>query len=722
MYCIPETQEEDIKPEQDIYPTNDMVAMKGSTDVVSDMGAQPKMEAIPSGSGVKVEPKDTLHMESFDDPNEESLQSQDLFAVEPVSLEVDSAREDQLEDVQKTTPMEAMLMKQVQELTRDLNKMKSMMAKKKNIEVKTSMATKLKMKVMQLRRPKVILKTKPTKPIFVKSKSGKKPTKLQPTPPPEPEIKTPESLEGEPEAMPAKEKEPENNSEAEVTSSGAADAQPEEMPAKEKEPENNSEPEMTSFGGADNQPEESTQNQKEGEADSEKVSFSKALQLVGNSKTEKEDPGSQVVIQNEGHVDDGEATALQPHNTAIEKQDEEDDLTESQPFIEETQEHGIGMSRNDAESTTPSKPQSDNARNTYEEEEQEEQLLLDGNQDKESKTAGAVSDNDILGTDESLLEVDESEAVKLLLGPTQQMSIHDGNSSSGASRFYPEGEADYQDGGEHFSDGNYDNDGGGKFYPDEEENPDDEVFDDTPKEGNVVEAQPTLPTFKSAFVELKLVDKLQTQEVSAAESVRMSTHIQPPGTNVNMQHMMASRLPVDSTSSQQSKDDFPAVAPTENVKTAASASMLSRVPSSQRSKDQPVPPMQNVKTGASATMLSRAPTVDLSNNPHIESVMEARLSCQKIVHSQKPNIGGGPSATSGILKAKDPNVRRELATAPTKSVQTQAEVTMPTPPEEEYEDDPLDIEGDPFFSGVHIYLCYHIVVHTNCALFLAMLP
>ena len=286
---------------------------------------------------------------------------------------------------------------------------------------------------------------------------------------------------------------------------------------------------------------------------------------------------------------------------------------------------------------------------------------------EDQQQEGATFESELLGDDEgSLSDLDKNEGARLLLAPTQKMSINDADLSSGASRNYAEPQNDY-DGDEHSMDLEYEDDEinpDDNFNPDEQANtaddlnpndqhstdleyeddginpdedfnpdeqantaddlnPDDEVF------AKAQEKDKSLPSFNSSFVDPKF-------------SVRMSTQIQPPGTNIKMQELMASRLPsVSSTSSQLSKKD---VRPTENVKISA------------------------------LVMLLRGPTVNLKNNPQIQAVMEARLSTGKSFYTQ--NVGVPSSGTAGILKAKDPNVQMSIVTAPPKSVESPSQVPI----------------------------------------------
>ena len=126
---------------------------------------------------LKVEAHDSLDMTSFNDEN--SIRSQELFPAETVSLEVDSAREDQVEDVRKPSKTEEMLMKQVQELSCGLEQMKSMMEKKKKKEVRSSLGSKVKLRMLYSRRPKVVLKPKATKAMKPKLEVQTMPTSQQ---------------------------------------------------------------------------------------------------------------------------------------------------------------------------------------------------------------------------------------------------------------------------------------------------------------------------------------------------------------------------------------------------------------------------------------------------------------------------------------------------------------------------------------------------------------
>ena len=84
---------------------------------------------------------------------------------EPISLEVKSACEDGLDESDKPTERESMLMVRVQELSRGLKEMKSVISRKKRIVATETLATKLKKKMLKSK-----CKRAGTKPIFVVSK------------------------------------------------------------------------------------------------------------------------------------------------------------------------------------------------------------------------------------------------------------------------------------------------------------------------------------------------------------------------------------------------------------------------------------------------------------------------------------------------------------------------------------------------------------------------
>ena len=84
---------------------------------------------------------------------------------EPISLEVESACEDGLDESDKPTERESMLMVRVQELSRGLEEMKSVISRKKRIAATETLATKLKKKMLKSK-----CKRAGTKPIFIVSK------------------------------------------------------------------------------------------------------------------------------------------------------------------------------------------------------------------------------------------------------------------------------------------------------------------------------------------------------------------------------------------------------------------------------------------------------------------------------------------------------------------------------------------------------------------------
>ena len=724
MYCIPEMQEEDIKREMET----------AATDFTAVQPTEPlKVEA----------------METSDAANQDMMYSQELFDNETVSLEVDSARED-VEDVHKPTETEAMLMRQVQELTRGLEEMKSMVAKKKKQEMTMSLASKLKMKLMSAKPTKFHLKSKPLKSIFKTSKTAPQPKEYVNAEPvkemAQPLIIVPETQPEEDKAAVVAEDNLEKNESAveQQISDGQPEASfivPQTQPKEDKAAvvaEDNLEKDESAVEQqiSDGQPEASfIVPQTQPEENKAAVVAEDNLEKDESAVDVGAEPMPQQVLTEpqvevsitEAEMKDVEATteSLMPEQLlpqaedvsspeaksteaetvqqemkdadAAENDSEKVTFTEAMGLVDDSENSGLVVHSQDVTipETAPAPSEVDAADMPTESSPVERQVKPSdspsyedisndeegGDNDEGSMNPGGTLENDLLGgEDEGLSDIDESEADKLLAS-TQQLSVHDDNSSSGASRFY-DGGSEVQDEGE--VSGEEGEVSGEDYYAknDDDVKQDEEVFT-----GKSTETVSNLPSFKSTFVEVKGPVKHRTEEEIVAESVRMSSLIRPPGTNTQMQQVMASRLPsVSSTTSERSKDDNiiqPTFQSTEDVKTT-----VKKVGISRPGKKQPI--------------LSRSPTVNLQNNPEIAAVMEARLNSAKSMLTQ-PKVGGaGSSQASGILTAKDPNVQTGSGSGPTKPVEQASQVGSMPPDEEETQQQLLDIEGDPFFSGVHV--------------------
>ena len=154
-----------------------------------------------------------------------------------------------------------------------------------------------------------------------------------------------------------------------------------------------------------------------------------------------------------------------------------------------------------------------------------------------------LSENDFLGDDDDLSEVCGEEE-KLLAGSSKQVEI-DNNSSSGASALYSHDGAPLEGGN---------NEDGAQVRPDESTGQEEveKVIDPVTESSIGVTSQSKssekLPSFPSAFGH----SESQQQGV-----MMMQTVIHPPGTNIQMQQLMKSRLP--STSSVSDAEVSPAV-------------------------------------------------------------------------------------------------------------------------------------------------------------------
>ena len=162
VYVIPETQMDPIKEEEETKPEcpDEDDAMDGIGDT-SSVNKEDNKEAV----------------------------KQDADAMEFVSDAI-SLESEVLDEPEKPTEKEMMLMLQVQELSKGLEEMKAMMNRKKRIETTAKVASKLKQKLMKQKRRK----TAQPKPIF--DKPMKQPVSSSETRPSEEDAKKSDEEDG----------------------------------------------------------------------------------------------------------------------------------------------------------------------------------------------------------------------------------------------------------------------------------------------------------------------------------------------------------------------------------------------------------------------------------------------------------------------------------------------------------------------------------------------
>ena len=200
---------------------------------------------------------------------------------------------------------------------------------------------------------------------------------------------------------------------------------------------------------------------------------------------------------------------------------------------------------------------------------------------------------------------------------------------------------------------------------------------------------PCLPSFAHTFaipgdMKTQCAGGFRSSQVPAKSSVAiMQSTIHPPGTNVEMQNVMKGRLP----STSESDTDIPA-----DVQKV----MMSRMVNTQMTQqDGVVKPIVEVAT----------------SQPKKQENVRVLQQCEE-VHSVKPG---------NVLTTKDPNIMRQMdyttskwkpvdggvttaaSSSPgTVTTNTQISAVSNAAPEEEHVE--RDVEGDPFFSGVHLFL------------------
>ena len=286
-------------------------------------------------------------------------------------------------------------------------------------------------------------------------------------------------------------------------------------------------------------------------------------------------------------------------------------------------------------------------------------------------------DNQLLGGGgENLSEVDDDDE-RLL--ESKGASIVDENSSSGESAEYP-----LQDNEPVFEPTQVSAENNNENAAESQQSPEDQEV--TSQNSMKATGKPApLPSFAHTFVipadvKKQFATTVRSANLSQKSSVAiMNTTIHPPGTNIEMQNVMRGRLP----STTGSESDIPP---------DAESCMMSRMGQAQMTQQHAV--MQ--------------PTLDeASTQPkNQENVLQQ--------HQQMPSVQQGH-----VLTTKDPNIMSKFsysgpkwkpvnepaATFPSSSAATvtPTQTSSVTAPANDEEDEGRDIEGDPFFSGVHYF-------------------
>ena len=516
-----------------------------------------------------------------DDPNSEAI-----------SLEVESAREDNLEDVDKMSDKEQMLLKQVELLTKGLEEMRHQIRRQKMSSAKHSLATKLRHKMLRTK----IGSRKQKKPSFdgVKRKSEPESSVNSPVEVHHTDVQWEEVKDSKLEQCPDDNIQPEENTlEAKpVEETNVTKTFPESM--EKQQVKSHFEDEQPNYGGQPSDDEQETDEFDEPiigsqlvanemilgaeEVAGTQVTASEVLALLCDSEanTEKTDEmvvsaksdlqhdddqsaGHDGVMANELH-NDGEPTgspdettdhsyAVQGKGTEVSADElkcDEMELSSKATDMKSLQEGvkniamGDNYGRSNSEEFSENDGELDDEQPSDDEQPTDDELL---NPDDDVPT-----NNEFLGDAGNLSEVDEEEE-KLLAGGGKQLDLDD-NSSSGASRGSSAAGDSVQPVDEH---------GGGNEYlgkptseESEQQEPVENVNQPQSSVGNVESSERVstqkLPSFLSVF------SWPQFQEQSV---VMMNTGIHPPGINEQIQQLMKSRLP--STSSVLDAELSPAV-------------------------------------------------------------------------------------------------------------------------------------------------------------------
>ena len=302
------------------------------------------------------------------------------------------------------------------------------------------------------------------------------------------------------------------------------------------------------------------------------------------------------------------------------------------------------------------------------------------------------SENDLLGKESVMSDVDDEIAAKLLgEGAQTAVTNKDDSSSSGDS-------ADYDQ--QVFHDDYYEDDNNEQTYP-----PDD--GDDNPpiSEGNNIQNEQTkmepLPKFGLVIGKKAPSTPMIHKTLTV---MHITTAIHPPGTNAAMQEVMKSRIPRASLGSSSSQGDINTPIVDRNIEKVMESHLNAG--------------SGNAIPSPTAQQMRQKPAVSEQARSVQESTLQVPATPTHIP------LTGGSLISSGVLRAKDPNVQegasaQEVKKKPIGSESTTTEeqqsTSQPTTREHELSDNQqlqppgnvLDIEGDPFFSGANVFHSFH---------------
>ena len=301
------------------------------------------------------------------------------------------------------------------------------------------------------------------------------------------------------------------------------------------------------------------------------------------------------------------------------------------------------------------------------------------------------TDNDLLGSEAQLLEVDDEDEKLLVANPKMAGNVDD-NSSSGSSAFYGfdgNGNAVQEIGNEspHYAEGqelNYD-DGEVLMNNSTDVSSKPSIEDgDMHRHGDAsqTEEQGKLPSFISTFGKAETGSKksaacvVHSDVLPKQPVVCMQTIIHPPGTNPEMQMVMKGRLP--STSGSEA-----------NVPEVIEKVMMSR--------------MANTQSPSMLTSTLSALRDEGSQRKSQEEVMQPAGPLKG--NSAAASVSH-PKASAMVLKAKDQNIMKKMPSGgpklkPVGSPAANTQTLTTNEPDDSDDDLIRDIEGDPFLSGVH---------------------
>ena len=548
IYVIPDDDDNSLKVEpKEEFQAGDALLVTPKPEPQTDTG---DVSDLPTSNAPT---EMVVNYNVVDDPTSEA-----------VSLEVESAREDNLEDVDKMSDKEQMLMKQVESLMKGLEEMRSQIRRQKMSSAKQSLAAKLRHKMLKTK----IGSRKQKKPIFasVKRKSEPESSVYLPAEVHHTDVQWEEVNDRKLEQSSDDKIEPEEN---------AHDAKPDTFAESAlmvmEQVKSHIEDEKPTSGEQPSDDEQSSDEFDEliigsqlvgngiisgvEEVVGTQVTASEALALLCDSeantqKTDEMVDSTKSYLQygdddeSAGHdgvmgselQNDGEPTGISDettdHSYAVELSSSTTELKSLQEGVKNIDVRD-NYGRSNSEVFSENDGETDDAQPSEDVPPSDDDVF---NADNEVPT-----DNDVLGDAGDLSEVDEEEE-KLLAGGAKQLDVND--SSSGASR----GSCDAGD-----SVQAVDEDG---------VKPTSEKTEQQERVENLEEPQTSLgcaelseggsaqklPSFTSVF------RRAHSQGHSV---VMMNTGIRLPGTNEQMQELMKSRLP--STSSVSDAELSPAV-------------------------------------------------------------------------------------------------------------------------------------------------------------------